>query len=37
MFGLWGQLPNGQEISMGWKQDGLGRGEILPRVFAQFT
>ena len=37
MFGLLGQLSDGQEISMGLEQDGLGKGEILPRVFAQFT
>ena len=32
MLGYSGQLPDGQETSMGWEQDGLGRGSIPPRV-----
>ena len=37
MFEWLGQLPDGQEISMGWEQDGLEWGAILPRVSAQST
>ena len=35
MFGWLGQLPDGQEISMGWEQDWLGWVEILLIVSAQ--
>ena len=37
MFGWLGQLLDGQDISMGWEQDGLGWTAILSRVSAQFT
>ena len=35
MFGWLGPLPDVQEISMGWEQDGLEWGAILPKVPAQ--
>ena len=28
MFGWFGQLPDGWEMSIGWGQDGLGRGRF---------
>ena len=34
---LSGQLTDGQETSVGWEQDGLGWGAILPRVSPQST
>ena len=37
LFGWLGQLPDSQEISVGWEQDGLRLGAILPRVSAQST
>ena len=37
MLGLSVQLPDGQETSVGWEEDGLGWGEILIRVPAQST
>ena len=37
ILGSSGQLPDGQETSMGWEQDGLGWGAILPRVSGQST
>ena len=37
MLGQSGQLPDGKKTSMGWEQDGLGCGVILPRVSAQST
>ena len=37
MLGWSGQLSDGQETSMGWEQDGLGWGAVLPRVSAQST
>ena len=37
MLGLLGQLPDGQETSVGWRQDGLGSEVVLPVVSAQPT
>ena len=37
MLGWLGQLPDDQEISVGWEQDGLGWEMLLPMVSAQFT
>ena len=37
MLGWSGQLPDGQETSMGREQDGLGWGVVLPRLSAQYT
>ena len=37
IFGWLGQLLDGQDIFMGWEQDGLGWAAILSRVSAQFT
>ena len=37
MLGWSGQLPDGQETSMGWEQDGMGWGLVLPRFSVQPT
>ena len=37
MLGWLGQLPDGQETSVGWEQDGLGWEVVLSNVSAQST
>ena len=37
MLGWSGQLPDGQETSVGWEQDGMGGEVVLPTVSAQST
>ena len=37
MLGWSGQLPDGQETSVGWEQDGLGWEVVLLMVSAQST
>ena len=37
MLGWSGQLPDGQETSVGWEQDGLGWVVVLPMVSVQST
>ena len=37
MLGWLGQLPDGQETSVGWEQDGLGWEVVLSKVSVQST
>ena len=37
MLGWLGQLPDSQETSVGWEQDGLGWEVVLSMLSAQFT